>query len=108
MAVAVPVARADGAVVAALGVGGPRVRLDPERLAAIAKLLPASAARISERLGVAAEVARARPRQAPYRSEPHRQQGGHDDDTKKIVILGGGMIGSAMAMDLQREGRQPT
>jgi DNA-binding IclR family transcriptional regulator len=53
MAVAVPVKSRDGHVVAALGIGGPRVRLDPERLAAIAKSLPAHAARISERLGAA-------------------------------------------------------
>jgi DNA-binding IclR family transcriptional regulator len=51
MAVAVPVYARDGQVVAALGIGGPRVRLDPERLAAIAKTLPSHAARISERLG---------------------------------------------------------
>jgi DNA-binding IclR family transcriptional regulator len=51
MAVAVPVRAADGHVVAALGVGGPRVRLDPSRLRAIARILPSHAARISERLG---------------------------------------------------------
>jgi DNA-binding IclR family transcriptional regulator len=53
MAVAVPVHGRDGQVVAAVGIGGPRVRLDPERLAAIAKTLPQHAARISERLGAA-------------------------------------------------------
>jgi DNA-binding IclR family transcriptional regulator len=51
MAVAVPVHARDGHVVAALGIGGPRLRLDPERLAAIAKTLPQHAAKISERLG---------------------------------------------------------
>jgi DNA-binding IclR family transcriptional regulator len=51
MAVAVPVRARDGQVVAALGIGGPRVRLDPERLAAIARTLPEHAERISERLG---------------------------------------------------------
>lgn len=51
MAVAAPVRSHDGQVVAAVGIGGPRVRLDPERLAAIAKTLPSHAARISERLG---------------------------------------------------------
>jgi DNA-binding IclR family transcriptional regulator len=51
MAVAVPVLARDGQVVAAVGIGGPRLRLDPERLAAIAKTLPQHAARISERLG---------------------------------------------------------
>lgn len=53
MAVAVPVYARDGRVVAAAGIGGPRVRLDPERLAVIAKTLPSHAARISERLGAA-------------------------------------------------------
>jgi DNA-binding IclR family transcriptional regulator len=51
MAVAVPVRASGGRVLAALGIGGPRLRLSPERLADIAKQLPASAARISERLG---------------------------------------------------------
>jgi DNA-binding IclR family transcriptional regulator len=51
MAVAVPVRSRDGQVVAALGIGGPRVRLAPRRLAAIAKTLAQHAARISERLG---------------------------------------------------------
>jgi DNA-binding IclR family transcriptional regulator len=51
MAVAVPVLARDGQVVAAVGIGGPRLRLDPERLAAIAKTLPQHAARFSERLG---------------------------------------------------------
>ena len=51
MAVSVPVHARDGQVVAAVGIGGPRVRLDLERLAAIAKTLPAHALRISERLG---------------------------------------------------------
>ena len=60
MAVAVPVRARDGQVVAALGVGGPRVRLDPERLADIAKTLPEHAARISARLGAAAPNTRRR------------------------------------------------
>jgi DNA-binding IclR family transcriptional regulator len=51
MAVAVPVHAPDGRVVASLGVGGPRVRLDPGRLAAIARTLPEHAARITARLG---------------------------------------------------------
>jgi len=51
MAVAVPVRARDGHVVAAVGIGGPRVRLDPERLTAIAKTLRLHAARISEGLG---------------------------------------------------------
>ena len=53
MAVAVPVHSRGGQVVAAIGIGGPRVRLDPERLGAIAKTLPPFAARISQRLGAA-------------------------------------------------------
>jgi DNA-binding IclR family transcriptional regulator len=67
MAVAVPVHARDGQVVAALGIGGPRVRLDPERLTAIAKALPSHAARISERLG-ATPVSPA----APTRREERR------------------------------------
>jgi len=51
MAVAVPIRARDGQVVAALGVGGPRVRLDPDGLAAIAKTLPEYAARVADRLG---------------------------------------------------------
>ena len=50
-AVAVPVRAQGGRVVAALSIGGPRLRLSPERLVEVAKLLPAPAARISERLG---------------------------------------------------------
>ena len=49
--VAVPVRTQGGRVVAALSIGGPRLRLSPERLVEVAKLLPAPAARISERLG---------------------------------------------------------
>ena len=51
VAVAVPVRARGGQVVAAVGIGGPRVRLTPERLAEVAKTLPAHAARISQRLG---------------------------------------------------------
>jgi DNA-binding IclR family transcriptional regulator len=51
MAVAVPVRAQGGRVVAALGIGGPRLRLSGERLPEIARLLQPPAARISERLG---------------------------------------------------------
>ena len=50
-AVAVAVRTQGGRVVAALSIGGPRLRLSPERLLEVGKLLPAPAARISERLG---------------------------------------------------------
>ena len=50
-AVAVAVRAQGGRVVAALSIGGPRLRLSPERLLEVGKLLPAPAARISERLG---------------------------------------------------------
>jgi hypothetical protein len=62
MAVAVPIRGAGGDVVAALGVGGPRVRLDPGRLAEIAKRLPEHAARISVRLGARQDPPEARAR----------------------------------------------
>jgi IclR family transcriptional regulator, acetate operon repressor len=51
VAVGAPVHSADGRVVAAISVGGPKVRLTAETIAAIARLLPVAAARISERLG---------------------------------------------------------
>jgi DNA-binding IclR family transcriptional regulator len=51
MAAGVPVRAQGGRVVAALGIGGPRLRLSPERLAEMAKPMIEAAARISERLG---------------------------------------------------------
>ena len=51
VAVGAPVHSAEGRVVAAISVGGPRVRLTPETVTAIARRLPAAAAQISERLG---------------------------------------------------------
>lgn len=51
VAVGAPVYSADGRVAAAISVGGPRVRLNPDVIALIARLLPLAAARISERLG---------------------------------------------------------
>jgi DNA-binding IclR family transcriptional regulator len=51
MAVGVPVRAQGGRVVAALGIGGPRLRLSPERLAELARPMTEAAARISERLG---------------------------------------------------------
>jgi IclR family transcriptional regulator, acetate operon repressor len=51
VAVAAPICGADGRVVAALSVGGPKARLTAERVAEIARLLPASVARVAQRLG---------------------------------------------------------
>lgn len=51
VAVGAPVRSGDGRVTAAISVGGPRARLLPERVAELARLVPAAAARISERLG---------------------------------------------------------
>ena len=51
VAVGAPVYAADGRVVAAISVGGPRVRLTPETVAKVACRLPLAAARVSERLG---------------------------------------------------------
>ena len=56
MAVAVPVRAQGGRVVAALGIGGPRLRLGPERLPSSRSSLAPAAARISERLGHRAEA----------------------------------------------------
>src|SRR5262249_27864314 len=51
VAAGAPVRDADGRVVAALSVGGPRSRLVPERLQDITQLLPRSAARVGQQLG---------------------------------------------------------
>jgi DNA-binding IclR family transcriptional regulator len=51
MAVAVPVRTQGARVVAALGIGGPRLRLSVERLAEVARPMAEAGARISERLG---------------------------------------------------------
>jgi DNA-binding IclR family transcriptional regulator len=59
VAVGAPVYSADGRVAAAISVGGPRVRLNPEVIAAIARRLPQAAARISERLGYQPQALRA-------------------------------------------------
>ena len=56
MAVAVPVHARDGQVVAAVGIGGPRVRLDPERLADDREDAAAHAARISRAAGCGAAL----------------------------------------------------
>ncbi len=68
-AVAVPVRAQGGRVVAALSIGGPRLRLHPERLAEVAQLLPAPAARISERLGFRPLNTRERPSASGNRPE---------------------------------------
>jgi len=51
VAVGVPIRSASGDVVAALSVGGPRMRLTAERVSALGARLPAAAARVSELLG---------------------------------------------------------
>jgi DNA-binding IclR family transcriptional regulator len=51
VAVGAPVLSVTGQVVAALSVGGPRVRLDAARVSELAVLLPEAATRVSERLG---------------------------------------------------------
>ena len=51
VAVGAPVRGADGTVIAAVSVGGPRTRFSPTVVAQIARDLPAAASGISERLG---------------------------------------------------------
>jgi DNA-binding IclR family transcriptional regulator len=51
VAVGAPVRSAHGDVVAAISVGGPKGRLGAERLAVLARDVPAAAARVSRRLG---------------------------------------------------------
>src|SRR5262249_27703602 len=51
VAVAAPVRSAAGTVVAAIGVGGPKSRLGPAAITAIARTLPAAAESVSVRLG---------------------------------------------------------
>ncbi|HVQ30003.1 MAG TPA: IclR family transcriptional regulator C-terminal domain-containing protein, partial [Vicinamibacteria bacterium] len=75
-AVAVAVRAQGGTVVAALSIGGPRLRLSPERLVEVAKLLPAPAARISERLGFRPEGSgAAAPGGAPERTRKPSKEG---------------------------------
>jgi DNA-binding IclR family transcriptional regulator len=51
VAIAAPVRSAAGTVVAAIGIGGPKSRLSPRAIAAIARMLPAAAESVSVRLG---------------------------------------------------------
>jgi DNA-binding IclR family transcriptional regulator len=51
VAVGAPVRAADGSVVAAISLGGPKVRLGSDEVAAYARRLPAAAGRIAARLG---------------------------------------------------------
>jgi DNA-binding IclR family transcriptional regulator len=72
VAVAVPIRARDGHVVAALGIGGPRVRLDTDRLDEVAGLLQAQARLVSGRLGakpLSPAKARASARVQPRRKE---------------------------------------
>ena len=79
MAVAVPVRAQGGRVVAALGIGGPRLRLGPERLPELAKLLAPAAVRISERLGHRADAAPERP---PPSREGRGERGRRETHTR--------------------------
>jgi IclR family transcriptional regulator, acetate operon repressor len=56
VAVGAPVRGPDGSMVAAISLGGPRSRLSGTRLAALARRLPAAAARITARLGGGKEL----------------------------------------------------
>jgi DNA-binding IclR family transcriptional regulator len=58
MAVGAPVRRADGQVIAALSVGGPRSRITADRLAVIAGHLVDASSRLSESLGFGDPAAR--------------------------------------------------
>jgi len=51
VAVGAPVRSADGRVSAALSAGGPRARLTADTMAELARLVPAAARRVTERLG---------------------------------------------------------
>jgi len=51
VAVAAPVRAADGSVVAAISLGGPKVRLTSDEVAGYTRRLPAAAARVAARLG---------------------------------------------------------
>jgi DNA-binding IclR family transcriptional regulator len=48
---AAPIRSVDGQIVGAVSVGGPKIRLDPDRLTRIARSLPAAADQVSRRLG---------------------------------------------------------
>jgi DNA-binding IclR family transcriptional regulator len=75
MAVAVPVRAQGGRVVAALGLGGPRLRIGPERLLEMARPMLEGAMRISERLGHRPGPARPeRPSAPPPRPLPGRRE----------------------------------
>lgn len=72
VAVGAPIREAEGTVVAALSVGGPRARLDAERIVLFASRLQAAAARVSERLGFRPSGAGVpkHPRQRPRAARP--------------------------------------
>ena len=94
MAVAAPVRDASGAVVAALSVGGPKARLTaaaPARLHAPGDGGGAEVSAQSGRRGFAAGASGRLRKEVTMKT--------HD-----VLVLGGGMIGSAVAFDLARYG----
>jgi IclR family acetate operon transcriptional repressor len=60
VAASAPVRSVDGQVVGAISVGGPKSRLDPDRLTRIARSLPAAAEQVSRRLGWTTPAPRSR------------------------------------------------
>jgi DNA-binding IclR family transcriptional regulator len=72
VAVAAPVRGADGRVVAALSVGGPKARLAGERTSEIARLLPGAVARVAQRLGYRQDDNRPAPSAPAMRDEARR------------------------------------
>jgi DNA-binding IclR family transcriptional regulator len=73
VAVAVPIQARDGHVVAALGIGGPRVRLDTDRLDEVAALLQAQARLVAGRLG-AKPLSPAKARAGTRPAQPRRKE----------------------------------
>jgi len=65
---AAPIRSVDGAVVGAISVGGPKSRLDPDRLTRIARTLPAAADQVSRRLGWAGPPSRLSPKPRKVRA----------------------------------------
>ena len=65
---AAPVRTADGTVIGALSVGGPKARLGGERLTQIASALPAAADDVSRRLGWVDSMKRSMPKPPPLRT----------------------------------------
>ena len=96
VAVAAPVRDASGAVVAALSVGGPKARLPAAALQSCARRVAAAAQKVSTKSGPCRPGRAGTP--GPHRKEVPMK-------THDVLVLGGGMIGSAVAFDLARTGR---